>query len=69
MEDINVSLEVLSIWVNVLGKAMVKKGILTKSEITSELESVKKRFSGKTDKHSKDMVLRINDMVKTVGTW
>ena len=56
----------LVMWIGVLGKALVKKGVLSKEEIISELMTLKSGFQGQSQI---GMSLELDNMISTVKSW
>jgi hypothetical protein len=52
------------IWIGALGKALVNRGVITKSDLTDRFEAMK---LGET--LPLDLKLALNNMIKTVETW
>lgn len=69
MDDVQAGFLFTNMWIGVLGKALVSKGALKKSDIVGELEEIKKGYTQKTDKNSKEIVMEINNMIGTVNRW
>jgi hypothetical protein len=56
-----------SIWIGVIGKTLVKKGVLTQTEIIAELNDVKSRL--KNSSTSAAIIAEIDNMISVVKKW
>ncbi len=61
--------DTLHIWIGVLGKTLVQKGILQKSDIIDELNDLIKRLQTPNTPQSRGVVMEIQGMINTVNKW
>jgi hypothetical protein len=57
----------IPIWIGVIGKTLVKKGVLTQAEIIAELDDVKSRL--KDSATSAAIIAEIDNMISVVKKW
>jgi hypothetical protein len=55
------------LWISALGKLLVKKGILTKAEIVSELQAVKNELPQNSARA--ELETEIDRMIQQAGKW
>lgn len=69
MSDISSDILALNILVTAIGKALVKKGILTNQEVIFELNDFIRPLTSRGDAHSKLIVAEIKNLTKSVKDW
>ncbi|QDH15091.1 hypothetical protein [Oecophyllibacter saccharovorans] len=57
------------LYITAIGKALVKKGVLSIEDITSEMSGIRQEFEGRPDSRLQEIATSVGDLINAVQSW